>query len=168
MPEKYDPEQVERLIGSVNENTATMHTLQSDVSKASAVGYRAQDSAEDAKRLVRAGAGILVLVTILMFFGIGYALSAKHTADAANRDRAERTATACVYSNNNIFVLRQALVASLVALIPENQILSPEQEASLTRYRNVVDKALPYRKCTPEGIKAYFDNPPADPGRGGN
>jgi hypothetical protein len=168
MPSRYDPDQVERLIAAVDSNTETMQRLEIEVLGTSQVAEDAKGTADDAKLIVLVSAGCLLLVLLAVTMGIWYSIDAKHTVDNANQERAERSVTACVYSNAQLKKVRDTLVLSLASVIPENQALTREQQESLDRYKATVEATLTYRNCTDEGIKAYFENPPKDPARGGN
>lgn len=108
-----------------------------------------------------------VALLLVALFG-GLFIKANSDANAKqDRERKERSVGSCIQANVAIQKQREAMVTSLLALVPEGTVLRPDQQASIDRYRAAVAVQLPYRDCSPAGIEAFLRNPPTDPATGG-
>ncbi len=113
---------------------------------------------------VAAATFVAVLLTLTT---VKLNLDTRDSADRREADQAEARVSACVQSNVSTQKTREALVQSILALAADPEHLTPEQQAIADRYRARVDAALPYRDCDAKGISAYYEDPPADPAKGG-
>lgn len=79
--------------------------------------------------------------------------------------RADQVRTACLQANESTRRVRLTFANSVEVVRPPNP--TPEINERVDQFINIytqaVNNTLRYRDCTPEGIKAYFANPPAPP-----
>jgi len=108
--------------------------------------------------------------------GLVYADKAQDTADDVARIQDERRAeqadarvSSCIQQNVTTQRTRNALISGVSVLAPGDgeDGASPRVREFIAGYTARVEKALPYRDCSPEGIAAYFDKPPGDPAKEG-
>lgn len=127
-----------------------------------------------AKNVALIGIAVGVLGVAVGAGGLVYADNAHETADAVAEiqdriiaDRTEARIVSCIQQNVTTERTRNALVAGVSALAPENGAAPERLVAFIAQYTEAVEKALPYRRCDPKGIEAYFATPPGDPAREG-
>ena len=102
--------------------------------------------------------------------GIGAVLvgmSARATAHDLADSRREAQVSGCVQANLQTQRTRDALVAGVSVITQPDPRREPAQQAAVDRfvveYTRNVNNALPYRDCSPGGIKSYYQHPPVDP-----
>lgn len=161
MPGAYDPDQVERLIVSID-----------SLESAFAVHKQALARAEKRTKYAKSASIVGMLVGIV---GVAVGVTAWGVADdvrelSADRQRetVEVRTSACVQFNVQRNEVRSTMKLALTSLAPPEAARTEAQRASLEVYSKAVDLGLPYRDCSPQGIEAYFKSPPKDPaGPGG-
>lgn len=127
----------------------------------------------DAKRLSKRANvnSALAVIAILLVALIGFVgwQSNSSTLDRFERDRKDRTLGSCVQWNANQRNTREAIINGLVDTF--RPLVTPGKEAQLEQFaaalRTNVEKQLPYRDCSPDGIEAFLRNPPPDPNSSG-
>lgn len=128
-------------------------------------------AADRRSRWARTVAVVGICVGILgVAVGMGgaiFGLNAQTTADDVSQARRDNLVSGCVQANITTQRTRAALVAGVSVLTTLNPDRTAEQQANVDefvdRYTTSVERALPYRSCSPEGIAAYYDHPPVDP-----
>jgi hypothetical protein len=108
----------------------------------------------------------LVVAVLGVAVGAAGAITANDVSEqtAAIREVRETSRVgACIQANVLIAQTRAALKASLLALAPDPANLTERQQQLIDAYNASVDLQLPFRDCTPAGIDAYYEAPPADP-----
>lgn len=83
------------------------------------------------------------------------------------RLRDENNVANCIAANVGRDAVRKAVEASLLALVPAGTTLTAEQQARVDLYNAKVEAGLPFRDCSPGGIKAFLEHQPPDPGQKG-
>lgn len=79
------------------------------------------------------------------------------------RLRKENNEATCVATNVSRASIRDTVKDSLLALVPPGTALTADQQLRIDAYNERVDRGLPFRDCSPEGIEAYLSNQPPDP-----
>lgn len=104
------------------------------------------------------------------FFGVAVGVSAGATADELAATRKESQVSACVQANLTTQRTRDALVAGVSVLTQPDPRRGANEQAAVDRfvveYTRHVNRALPYRDCSADGIASYYENPPTDPALG--
>jgi hypothetical protein len=109
-------------------------------------------------------ARVLSIISIALFLvSFGLFVSNYKTIHSIDRVRDEARVVACVQENVGIASERVAISESIVALAPPGTVFTPDQEARIAAYGDLVDKLLPFRDCSDEGIAAYYADLPEDP-----
>jgi hypothetical protein len=103
---------------------------------------------------------VLVLAIVSTVWGVS---SVRDNVRENEANRAQARISACVQANVTTERQRAALVSSILTFADDPLNLSPGEQALLDRYTAEVEKQLPYRDCSPEGIDLYYEDPPADP-----
>lgn len=102
--------------------------------------------------------------------GVAVGVSAGATADDLASSRREQQQSSCVQANLTTQRTREALIAGVSVLTQPDPRRGANEQASVDRfvveYTRHVNSALPFRDCRPEGLTAYFENPPIDPALG--
>lgn len=80
-----------------------------------------------------------------------------------SRLRIETNEANCISTNVTRDSIRDTIKDSLLALVPKDTKLTEEQEARIELYNKRVDAGLPFRDCSPEGIKAFLEGNQPDP-----
>jgi hypothetical protein len=106
---------------------------------------------------------IACLAIVSTITSLIYAKDAHQSTAAIIANRTESRTTQCLNENNRAQAERTALVGALKAIIPPGVTLRPDQQAALDRYKAEAEELLPFRDCSPAGIKSYYTNPPDDP-----
>lgn len=151
MPESTPPStaQVDRLISSIGD-------LQRELAATRAVVEKAASRSRSAILL-----SVISIALLMVSFGV--VLSNRASVEASNEVRDEARRVACVRENISIVDTREAISGSIIALAPPGTSLTDEQEARIAAYAERVSELLPFRDCSPEGVAAYYENPPPDP-----
>lgn len=151
MPENETPSvaQVDRLIESIG-------NLERELGATRGVVEKAAKRSRAAIRL-----SIVSIALIVMAFGV--VLSNRAAVRASNEVRDDARIVACRYENKTIANLHVKLPAALSALVPTGTKLTDDQQARLNAYSESVRLGFPFRDCSPEGIRAYYQNLPPDP-----
>ena len=101
------------------------------------------------------------------FFGVLVGANARATAEDLAEARKESQVSGCVQANLSTQRTREALKSGVSILSQPDPRRSDAGQASVDRfvieYSGKVDAALPFRDCSPDGIRAYYDRPPIDP-----
>lgn len=104
--------------------------------------------------------------------GLIYAERANNTADEVQQIQEERAAdqvssrlASCVQQNVQTQRVRSALIAGVSVLTPQNGEDGRSERVAtfINLYTKTVEKQLPFRDCSPNGIARYFEDPPGDP-----
>ena len=156
MTSLYDPAQVQTLIDTCNrlEGKLELHRLEL---------VKTGKTARRGRRIAILG----IFIGLMSAFGIYKAFAATddvdHLVRANARENAEARVSSCIQFNAQREEIRVAFKTSLLALAPNGAALTPDQQQVVLLYAAAVDKGLPYRDCSPEGIALYFSSPPKDP-----
>jgi hypothetical protein len=99
--------------------------------------------------------------------GVVVGASAQATADDLAASRKEAQVSGCVQANLQTQRTRDALIAGVSVLTGPNPQRDSDEQARVDRffleYSNNIKAALPFRDCSPGGIKSYYEHPPIDP-----
>lgn len=170
MPERYDPEQVERLIDQLILFERSAPQLRKDIETSDLRSKRAFFAAI-------VGIVAVIMAITVAFTAISYGNQAQDTSNESlalvkqvqtlteqiNSDRKVNTTGSCIQENARMARMRSALKKSLLALVPQGTTPTEAQQKTITAYNTVVDAELFYRDCSDAGIAEYLKNPPADP-----
>lgn len=80
-----------------------------------------------------------------------------------SRLRIETNKANCISTNVTRKSFRETIKDSLLALVPEDIPLTADQQARIELYNERVDKGLPFRDCSPEGIEKFLEANQPDP-----
>lgn len=151
MPESTPPNmaQVDRLIESIGD-------LQSELGATRKV-------VEKMARRTRAAVVLSIVSIALIMIAFGVVLSNRSAVRASNEVRDDARIVACRYENKTIANLHEKLPEALLALVPPGTPLTADQQLRLDAYAESVKDGFPFRDCSPEGIRAYYQNLPPDP-----
>lgn len=138
---------------------AKMEELRVELSAHRPLVQRANRTARRAKVAAIIGVIVGALGAVIGVFGYRAQVQANEARNAAR-------IASCVQENIRIERIRTALTAGLITFVPDPEHLTPEQQRALDGYTDAVGKILVYRDCSPPGIEAYLNNPPADPSAG--
>lgn len=116
-----------------------------------------------AKKMVKISSTGMVLALIAAGFGIAYGVDARATAQDIIDVRAETRIAACVQDNKAIEGQRIAISGVFLVFAHPNAdgSLTPTELDIYTKIEQRVETLLPFRDCSPEGITAYYAEPPA-------
>jgi hypothetical protein len=149
MPEPISTSQLDDLIGAIKD-------LQGELSAT-------RDVVEQSVKNSRTARVLSIVSVALFLISFGLFASNHKTIHSINQVRDEARIVACVQENVGIASERVAISESIVALAPPGTVFNADQEARIAAYGDLVDKLLPFRDCSSEGIAAYYANLPADP-----
>jgi hypothetical protein len=137
------------------------------------LGERVDRYAEQIRRRTNVGiflGSIATLIAVMMTVAI---FAVVQDVDENEDSRTQDLIAGCIHFNVQRQEVRQALKGGLLAIVPATAVhastadkiaaLTDIQRAQYERYSAEVDLQLPYRDCSPAGIKQYFERPPVDP-----
>lgn len=163
-------ETVTRLEASLRGHRSELEQVEADLrsNRAATEGHTKEIAA--AKKVGKVGTVVGILGVVAALIGATLAIDGRQTAEDSQkiiatqtRDRADARIASCVQTNVYTEQNRQALVDGLLAIFPTPTVLNEQQQAAVDRYRESLEKSLPYRDCSPAGIDEYFQDPPVDP-----
>lgn len=157
------PEELDVLVGKIDESNHEMARL-------SARLVTADKRARWARSVAIVGVVVGIVGGAVGAGGVIVGASAQATADDLAESRRETQQSSCVQANLTNQRTRQALIDGVEVVASPDARRTEAEQARVDRfvvaYTAKVNAALPYRSCTPEGIAAYFRNPPVDPALG--
>ena len=102
--------------------------------------------------------------------GVIVGANAKATAEDLAETRRETQVSACIQANLTTQRTRDALIDGVSVLTQPDPRRGDAEQAAVDRfvveYTRKVNAALPYRDCSPGGIRSYYSHPPIDPALG--
>lgn len=121
----------------------------------------------DHTRTIQTGVSV-VFIALLIALGAGVGAlvglaRVSHVTNELVQLRNETNVATCISSNVSRLAIRNDMKKSLVALVPPGTVLTADQQLQLDAYNKSVDDGLPFRDCSPEGIKDFLEHQPPDP-----
>lgn len=149
---------------------STIEVLNTEVAGLRLALVNADKRARWARSVAIVGVAVGILGVAVGVGGVLVGASAKATARDLAANRRENSVASCVQANLTTQRTREALIAGVSVLTQPNTNRTDAGQASVDRfvveYTRKVEAQLPYRDCSEKGVRAYYENPPADPALG--
>lgn len=150
---------------------STIDVLSTEVSGLRAAMINADRRARWARSVAIVGVVVGIIGVVVGLGGVLVGADAQRTADDIEISRREASTSSCIQQNVQTFRTRSALVAGVSVLAqptdpPRSHAAQERVDEFVRTYTDSVEQKLPYRDCSPEGIKNYLKSPPPDPNRG--
>lgn len=150
---------------------STIDVLNAEVAGLRQVMVHADKRAKWARSVAIVGVVAGIIGGAVGIGGVVVGASAQATADDLAAARQESLVSGCVQSNLQTQRTREALIAGVSVLTQPDPRRSEAERIALDRfaieYTRTVNNALPYRDCSPGGIRSYYAHPPTDPALAG-
>lgn len=144
--------QVDALIGVIGD-------LQRELEASRAV-------VEKSHKRSRAAMILSALSIALIIFAGGAIVANRQAVNSIVAVREEARRVTCVQDNIATANRRAAISESIIALAPPGKVFTEEEKARVEAYTKKVIELSPFRDCSPEGIREYYEHLPADPAVG--
>lgn len=116
-----------------------------------------------AKNVAKTGVLVGIIGIFLALIGGVVGLQGRSLARDIQSSRVEATLSSCIQSNVATQGSRTALENGVLVFAKDPANLTPNEQRVAGLYKTQVEKALPFRDCSPEGLVKYFKDPPHDP-----